>query len=264
MRLVILTVAISFIATTCHAAISLHTGLADPVTEGWTKFRPFSSVDTFPVANDLGLGIDSWSIDDNAGFGPPGHDGVYGQLLTPAQILSVESLGWRYSVRMRIVDSELGLTHDSIMASVIDSTHTYTMQFGRTAAGNPLVMVTTGEDIGPTFEVSDPNNGYHLYELLFSAQSNSASLLVDGILQTTGYTGRLGADLGTGLGATGNINFGSTSNNFTGQANYASVAFDAVPEPSGFFIGVGTLTTLCVATLLRRSSRPKLVLLGRD
>jgi len=253
MRLAILTVAMSLVASAGHAAIALHTGQTDPVTEGWTKFRPFSSVDTFPVADDLGLGIDAWSIDDNAGFGPPGHDGVYGQLLTPGQISTVESLGWRYGVRMRIVDSELGVTHDSIMASVIDSTHTYTMQFGRTATGKPLVMVTTGEDVGPTFEVNDLNNSYHLYELLFSPVSDSASLYVDGILQTSGYTGRLGADLGTGTGATGNINFGSTSNNFTGQANYASVTFDSVPEPSSIYVGLGMIATVCGAGFFPRS-----------
>jgi hypothetical protein len=107
---------------------ALHEGLTDPVTEGWTRYRPFLDVATFPVANDFGMGIGAWSIDDNAGFGPPGHDGVYGVVLTSNEIMRAEQSGWRYSVNMRIVDSELGVTHDSITSFVITSDSAYSMR----------------------------------------------------------------------------------------------------------------------------------------
>jgi hypothetical protein len=181
------------------------------------------------------MAIDAWSIDDNAGFGPPGHDGVYGVVLSSDQILRAENSGWRYSVHMRIVDSELGATHDSITSFVITSDSAYSMQFGRSANGKPLVMLTTGEDVGPVVEVDDASNGYHLYELIYSPADDATKLFIDGSLRAVGYTGRPSTgdlDLGNPFGAVGNVSFGSTSNNFTGQANYNFVEYEIVPEPS--------------------------------
>jgi hypothetical protein len=158
----VLVVLVSFCTSCLGQVVATHNGASDPVTEGWTKFRPFLNVGTFPVVNDLGSGVNSWGIDDSLGFGPPGHDGVYGVVLTPTQLLQL-SQGWKYSVGLRIADGNIGVARDSITAFIADGSDTYAMQFGQAENGNPLVMLTTDEDVGITFEVDDTTGDYHLY-----------------------------------------------------------------------------------------------------
>jgi hypothetical protein len=211
-----------------HAEIVvLHQGSKDPHSEDWTKYRPFLDVGTFPVTNDLGLGIDAWSVEDKKGFGPPGHDGLYGVFLNKGQLKRAETRGWRFSVFMRIVKATLGKDNDSIISGVVDSTHSYVMQFGRTRDGKPIVRIITGENKGPMIEVDDPKNGYHLYELSYDPRTKSTTLFIDGVLRAKDFTGQLGGiDLDNPHDAEGNIFFGSTSNNFTSQTNYAKVQFE--------------------------------------
>ena len=52
-----------------------HQGSSDPVSEGWNKERPFGGVDTYPVIDDGGTGIDAWAVDDTVHHGPS--DGIY-------------------------------------------------------------------------------------------------------------------------------------------------------------------------------------------
>lgn len=229
-------VAILLLLVACaHAEVAvLHQGSKDPHSEGWTKHRPFLDVITSPVTNDLGAKIDSWSIHDKSGFGPPGHDGTYGFFLTKQQLKGAETTGWRLSVNMRIVNAELGKDSDSIVSGVVGSTNSYMMQFGKTALGKPLVRIATGENEGPKFEVDDPQNKYHVYELKYDPRAETASFYVDGVLRATDFKGRLGGiDLDNREDSDGNVFFGSTSNNSTGQAHYSEVRFEITPSNAG-------------------------------
>jgi hypothetical protein len=226
---------------------ALHQGSNDPLAEGWSKYRPFLDVATFPVVNDLGTGIDAWAIDDNTGFGPPGHDGVYGVYLTPTELLEAETKGWILSVQLRIAEAAIGEVHDSIIVGVADSSNSYDMNFGRSASGKPLVRLTTGEDVGPLVEIDDLDNGYHNYQLVFNPADSTADFFVDGTLMHSNYAGRLGP-----FSDVGNVYFGSTSNNFTGQANYAAVSFVIVPEPA---MAITMLVTVIIAASCCRVSR---------
>ena len=161
-----------------HAeVVSRHEGSNDPVTKGWRKFRTFAGVDTSTFINDLGTAVNGWIVNDN-GL----NDGVYGVLLTPTQLSNAKKLGWRFTVKLRIIECGLGAANDSIAAAVVDGERTFALQFRRTQTGKPQVRLVAGEDLGQLIEIDDPSNGYHTYELAYDPSNASAQLHIDGVL----------------------------------------------------------------------------------
>ena len=78
-----------------------HVGANDPTIEGWSFIHAGSVLTVGPVFNDLGLGIDAWSVNNPSGSA----GGTYDVFLTPSQDSEARTRGWRYSVMLRIVNT---------------------------------------------------------------------------------------------------------------------------------------------------------------
>ena len=229
-----------------------HNGNANPLTEGWTPIGPLApgsgGITTGPVTNDLGLGINAWSTDDNST-----QDGSYVQYtatVAPTQLNNANTNGWRLTTTLRIVD--IPDTADfSIYAQYINGTRAYSMVFGSEADGDPIITLVSDNDITPApgaqFTFDGAGSGYHSYELVFDPLSAAASLYVDGIERLSNYTGY--DDVGTIVG------WGAGGSASLGQGNFAFVQFEvsAVPEPGSIVLSI--MTACALAMHWRRTSR---------
>jgi hypothetical protein len=209
--------------------IALHEGSNDPETEGWTRERSFSNVDTFPISNDLGSGIDAWAVYDN-GFS----DGYYQYNLTPEQGALASTFGWKLTTTIRVVDFvELSPTDSATKVGF----GSYDLKFGALSDGTPQVSVYGISDI---LTLNGLDSGYHLYELVFDPSENNADLFVNGYLQASDL-------ISTTTASPANVMFGSTVGNgeggvgATGRANYSLVNLQAVPEPNSIVLVIAGL-----------------------
>ena len=241
-----------FVSLSNGTQIASHAGSNDPETEGWTKYRSFTNVATFPVVNDLGSGINAWAVDDNGNL-----DGFYGRDFTSQQITDAFADGWKMSTSLRVVDFrqfESGGSAIDVQLSI--PFRVFGLRFGHESDGSPLVIVQGEPGV---LDLDDLDSGYHLYELVYNPLSDKASFYVDGVLRLSDIAG------GTGLAdPEANLLFGTRLANGEGdgqgQGNYSSVLFtiisepSAVPEPSTFALAaLGLLGLGCVA--LRKKYR---------
>lgn len=237
-----LTSALALLISTSHASALtlLHSGSADPTTEGWT---PFTSANTLtsagPVTNDLGIGIDAWQVDDtSAAFDTLRY---YTQAISPADVAAGAAAGWRLSIQLRIVDTpdELVSVSGFGLAGTIsglyrDATRDWYLGFASTAAGDPIARLPGGS----TFTMTGGGSGYHLYELVFDPSAGSADFFIDGVERVSNVVGSV-------TSATHNVvTWGATTSPDDGTGNYALVRFAnspaPIPEPSAaLLVGAG-------------------------
>ena len=198
-------------------SIVRHEGAKDPASEGWTKFRSFAGVNTSPVKNEFGVGINAWSVNDTGG-----QDGIYGLTFNKQTAQRMKTSAWKLTVRLRVVDGPDEITNGAIMAGVANSGRSYIMGFGRTKAGFPIVELGR-RGVSTRLVLDDLDSGYHLYELVYDPVDKFASLFVDGGLRAQNYGG-----LDEALQNVGDVYFGSTTSDDKGGANYATVKFELI------------------------------------
>ena len=81
---------------TSGATVYLHQGANDPLSEGFTIFQSGGPTTTIgPVFDDGVSMLDAWTIDDGGTLSGVRYDG----LLTPHQLNSLNTKGWRLSAR---------------------------------------------------------------------------------------------------------------------------------------------------------------------
>ncbi|MGK7876463.1 MAG: PEP-CTERM sorting domain-containing protein [Xenococcaceae cyanobacterium] len=230
-----------------------HTGSADPTTEGWTfrsTIAPGNSVD--PVINDLGLGIDAWSTDDNST--ESGSRLLYSQDTNASLNNDALTFGWKLSTNLRVID----IPDDpfgSIVTGYRNETQSFQLLVGSDSNGD--VIVTAGfltiDELQPVTLSGVSANEYHLYELVFEPASNTADIFLDGNLVIADYSGFNLPDASPSL-LKNAVFFGSGSSADTGQANWNSVSFEieqSVPEPSTL-LGLGLALGLGAGSLNRK------------
>jgi hypothetical protein len=203
-----------------------HTGNADPLTEGWTAFNAGGGGQVVgPLTNDAGSGLDAWSMSDTSSalFTTLS----YNQTPSPAQLNQASTLGWSYSVTIRIPNSS-DLAAASPFIAYRDGSRSWQLHFGSEADGDPIVQLHDGGGAhpnftGPTYTLQQAGSTYHTYALVFDPLDDSADLFVDGVERISDFPG-------FALAAT-TFGFGNGSSADTGQGNFNSVQFMIVPEP---------------------------------
>lgn len=219
-----------FVSSSDAQIVGTHSGLTNPLDEGWTKVRSFSGVGVGPDANDFGF--DDWAVQDSSTFG----DGIYVIQLTAQQLAAAAVSDWHLSTRLRVVDnlpSSSAGGHDAVTVDIHFLEQSYGMVFGKESNGFPSVgLATVSDPIWPT--VNNLNQNYNSYDLYFSHATNSASLYVNGTLAYSGYTGGYDPDINAPPGdrTAEYLFFGSTASFETGRGNYNFVQFEIIPEPS--------------------------------
>jgi hypothetical protein len=228
-----------------------HTGNADPVTEGWTASNAGGGGQVVgPLTNDAGSGLDAWSMSDTstALFTTLS----YNQTPTPAQLNQASTLGWSYSVTIRIPNSS-DLAAASPFVSYRDGSRNWQMGFGSEADGDPIVLLFDGGGshpnfTGPSYTLQGAGSTYRTYDLVFDPVADSADLFIDGVERISNFPGYA-------LAAT-TFGFGNGSSADTGQGNFNSVQFFVVPEPaSALLCGSGVVVAGIFGYLRRRKTR---------
>jgi hypothetical protein len=165
-----------------------------------------------PLANDLGVA--SWAV-SSAGY-PAG----YSLSLTPDEKAKVTGQDVLFAATLRIVQG-----HNMFMV-LQTGPKRFVLGFDQQPDGDPVVSAESGPpfSLDPVFVLEGGGPGYHSYEVAYSAATASAALWVDGV-ERVGLI-----PVGSGswpLGAYWGAFQGGSA-----QANWSSVTFAIVPEPS--------------------------------
>ena len=100
--MLILTVAVANEKSDADEVFS-HIGASDPIANDWLDGGFGTGVTVSPVVNDLGLGIDAWSIED--GSSAPGSAVQYRQVPSAEVNDEAAALGWSAKIIMRFLDA---------------------------------------------------------------------------------------------------------------------------------------------------------------
>ncbi len=228
-RLVLLLV--GFSPMVLEAQVVEHQGANNPAAEGWTEFMT-GSVDVGPVMNDLGLGVDSWKVNDKDTSG----NRFYFIAPSNAIVDAAFRYGWSLSTNIRIVDfpdppdgQERALPEDgSPGVHYRDGSREWSIHFGAEDNGDVIAMLMTkvlpaGQREGTPIPVSGGSSEYRTFELVYDPVSGTADLFVDG---TSAFVGYEGAPFDTSA----SVRWGASSTPPRGHANFASVRFDIGDE----------------------------------
>jgi hypothetical protein len=229
-----------------HAQIVLtHSGLTDPRTEGWTRFptSPSGGVSEGPI-ND---GEDAWQISDQSNVGTLFYK-YNGPVNTP----------WSLDVRVKTAAND---TQNA--GSPGAAVGSFYMFFGALADGTPTVTLPSGGnglpgDVfpgGTTFTLTGAGSGYHEYLLSSNPGGQSASLYVDGQLMTSSYAGAT-------LSPPAAVWWGAAMASDIGAANFASVTFTTVPEPTPIYAALG-VAVFSVGFIIKRHAAVKALTLQK-
>ena len=236
----------------CASAATLlfsHEGSTNPTTEGWTTSG--SSVKS-AVINDLGTGVNAWSVYDPGGAG---NSGTYTRTLTSTQVSDAVLTGWTLDATIRYVPPDpliaTAATTNSWCTVMMDEGITdrrtlYGLYFGNNAAGDTLVRPY---GVATTFTVAA---GYHDYQIIWDPETANASIYIDGELKLSGYEGG-----GIDYTAASRVYWGDNTTTALTEgrgANYAYVGLTtgtaAIPEPNRI-----CFMMLAAGTLLLRRRR---------
>lgn len=238
---------------TANASV-IHTGSADPTTEGWTLYS--SGATTGGQETIGGSQYNYWQVNDNSDVNAPFyHAPGTAAILDNAQ-------GWTLTGVLR-VSGPVSTSAWPVSISVDDGhgkMWNLTFYNGTDESGTGVYR---GQDGNTTLlKAMDVSSAYHTYQLLFKPNGtglddDTADVFIDGTLITN--ITRAQADAGL---LSGEVNFGSITSGGTGSANYAYVALEAgnhiidaptvVPEPSTAILLGGCLLGLLVGVCRKR------------
>jgi hypothetical protein len=206
--------------------VAQHSGSTDPTTEGFSLVASGQHARVGPVLGDMGM--NAWAttvsnVNNNIG---------YQYFLTPDQQAQLAGADWTLSSRLRVVASSGVLGNN--YASFSMGTNRFNMFIGSEPNGDPFVLVGDSS-LSPTYILQGGGQGYHDYQLRYSAAAGAADLWIDGVPRLTGL-------LGSGAGFPA-LRWGESQAG-PSQANWNFVSLQIVPEPAPlalFVIGLSPL-----------------------
>ncbi len=189
-----------------------HVGAADPRAEGFALTATGScaiDVDCLrsPVLYERFGREQAWQVDDRT----TGGLAIYNLDPGAQNDARAAEQGWTLRARLRVLRDGQAPGFGAL-AIYGDGVERFLMDFGSTAAGDPIVALAGGPPVPALTGLGD---GYHLYELVFDPLLGAARLLVDGVDMGVSYTGQ--------ASSTNGVQFGSGTTAGQGAANYALV-----------------------------------------
>lgn len=210
--------------TSAHAVVvKEHVGAVDPVTAGWSTLGGFTSVSVGPVVNDLGSGIDAWSVDDNGTA--LGTHGRYTNAIPGDRVAQGELHGFRFSAYLRIVDAPVpvpGMENASPSLNYSNGAVGYALQIAHQPDGDPVVYIPDSfqpSPAGTQHALEGFGGGYHLYEFVKDPTDGQVDFFVDGVEIQSDVSGAPST-------LTPQIMFGAGASCCLGEINYATVRFE--------------------------------------
>jgi hypothetical protein len=214
LRIGVFIVATAALARGQGSFLALHSGAADPTSEGFAVAFSYGTPQLGPVYHDQGF--DAWSTRLASGIS-------YGDSL-----LNLSGLSWMLSVNLRGVED--GLSRFAFSAGVDSGQYRFGLFFGSAANGDPIVAVS-GASLSPALVLQGAGSTYHNYQLAYDAGLGTAQLWVDGVE-------RFG-DIAGAQGFSPTVTFGGNSQNPAAlQANWNLVSVEIIPEPSSMVLFV--------------------------
>lgn len=220
--------------------VALHRGATDPTKEGWVQIGGNRDHTFSPVFNDQGT-TDAWKIDTRS----DGGDGKYHFYLEQDQVSDILTSGWSLQATVRLLD--VGLPEGQFLIFRTGN-YEYRLGFGTDSNGDPVVENTY---VGGSVTVPNGAGMYHTYELRSTSRAR-AELYIDGTLAARRWAPYSYAI--TPAVVFGDV-FGSRS--IGGDANYAYVAFEAVPEPPSAWLVAVAAMALSAAQRFAVWAQPK-------
>ncbi len=206
----------------------------------WTKTVPVAAgFSMAPVTDDLGSGLNSWSITDSTTAA--GNPTCVIPMPQPASV-NLGTNGWRLITVSRLADN-FGTTASDQFVLFFNPGIRYGLSWGADISGS-LWLGSVG---GVTYIVSPNLNGFHTNIMVYNPVTKAAAIYFDGQLITDSYTGQ--ALAGSGL------TFGGVSTAGKGQMNYNLVQLDVIgatapsvaQSPPSTTNGVGQKVTFIAA-----------------
>lgn len=202
-----------------------HFGASDPETEGWNKSGASTGISTGAVNNDLGLGIDAWSIDDNS---TTNSSLIYSADISEENALKLVQNGWKLRVKIRVIDiptTPIGDSPDSNSIVVKVRPGSGGKEFDLVIGyevndGQPSILVN-----GIAHWIDD----YALIEVEHTPQVGDWGdpILTMKINGTSRYRNRYADPDGSGAAF---VSFGSEESPTTGHAHWAELTFESLPD----------------------------------
>jgi hypothetical protein len=223
LRIGVFIVATAALARGQGSLVALHSGAADPTSEGFAV-TSYGTLQLGPVYNDLGF--DAWSTRVGSG-------GIYYQDSLP----NLSGLSWMLSVNLRVVEDSLA---EPVFGVTVDSgQYRFGMTFGSAANGDPIV-VAGSSSTSLVLVLQGAGSTYHNYQLAYDAGLGTAQFWVDGVEHLGNIAGAQGFSPAVLIEC-------SHQNPAALQANWNLVSVEIIPEPStmalvvmgGVLFGIG-------------------------
>ncbi|MEZ5065948.1 MAG: hypothetical protein R3B81_14540 [bacterium] len=197
--------------------VGVHSGAADPVTEGWVQDLAGPGTSSGP-ADDGGTA--AWVITDGSQAG--GSANWYRWTPDPAHLAAALSSGWRVRAVLRVTNAN-GAGETQFFGFLTGSV-AFQVHLKAEAGGDVTARLLEGYPpfSGPTFTAV--GGGYHTFELVSDGASGTASFLIDGSTVHTGYDGLPFGSAG------GGARFGCGTSEATGVVFVSSVEFSIASD----------------------------------
>lgn len=217
----LLTLGSLFAGSASAAVIAEHVGDHDPAGGSDTTLWTDNSIGTTSVGPVTGPPA-AWNVTD-----PPGSNlRYYSVTPTTEQHQEADANGWELTMNVRVNGVEDPVDF-SVFAEYADpiTLKRWIMTFGTDADGDPIVKVNDQAD-NRTFTVEGAGNTFNLYEMIKDPTDGTVDLFVNGVERISNILGR------GGNSSLSRVVWGAGDTAGTGNADYAMVRFETIPEPA--------------------------------